>query len=105
MDLVRALLLEVDKGGVASNPFVTDETETAYNKYADRYLFKTKEVTAEQLDAEEDFMEVIVTEREQAFRVGFKTALELIFSGGYDKSPLYLQAVTGHFSEREGGLK
>lgn len=96
MDLVRALLLEVDKGGVASNPFVTDETEQTYNNYADRFIFKTKEITKEQLDAEADFMEVIVTEREQAFRVGFKTALELIFSGGgYDKSPLCLQAITG----------
>lgn len=90
MDLVRALLLEVDKGGVASNPFATDETETAYNKYADRFIFKTKEITKEQLDAEADFMEVIVTEREQAFRVGFKTALELIFSGGGTIKALYV---------------
>lgn len=82
MDLVRALLLEVDKGGVASNPFATDETEQTYNNYADRYIFKTKEVTAEQLDAEADFMHAIVVERENAFRIGFKTALELIFSRG-----------------------
>ena len=82
MDLVKALWLEVDTGGPASNPFITDETETVYNNFVNRFIFTTNEHTKEQLDAEEDFVHAIAVERENSFKIGFKTALELIFSGG-----------------------
>jgi hypothetical protein len=90
MDLVRALLFEVDKGGVAGNPFITDETETAQNEMY-RFIFNDNEPhTKAQLDAESAFLGAICAEREQAFRMGFKTALELIFSGGGTIKALFI---------------
>lgn len=106
MDILEQLYQMVNEDNVYDNPFETHKTNETHDTFANRYIYTTRELQDGQNDMWECFVEALQAEREQAFKVGYNTAIRLIFSGGgYDKSPLYLQAVTGHFSEREGGLK
>ena len=67
------LFIAVDAERRLDNPFVTTEGERLYKALCDE-IKKPEEGTPELLD------ETIIHERENAFKVGFKTTIELLFS-------------------------
>ena len=80
MDILDALFFTINSESVRFNPFETKEINDAYNNFADKYIYTTKELQPQQNDIFECFADTLSTERENAFKVGFRTAIKLIFA-------------------------
>lgn len=73
MDLLTKIWAETDSGRIP---------EIKRDEYMEKYIFTTNLTKNKQLEAEEDFMNVVLEEREQAFKLGFNTAVKLLFANG-----------------------
>lgn len=71
MDLLTKIWAETDSGRIP---------EIKRDEYMEKYIFTTNLTKNKQLEAEEDFMGVVLEEREQAFKLEFNTAVKLLFS-------------------------
>lgn len=77
MDLLKKIWDEVDN---------SRGTENIHNHFSERYIFTTNSITEEQFEEESDFMAVILSDREEAFKLGFRTAIELIFFSNHNEA-------------------
>lgn len=73
MDLLTKIWLETDSGRTQ---------EIKRDEYMEKNIFTPNLTKNKQLEAEDDFMEVVLEEREQAFKLGFNTAVKLLFTNG-----------------------
>lgn len=64
----------------ADNPFVTRKTTIPYEQFCKKYLSFDKENYDLHDEMWEDLVQALTAEREQAFNVGYTTAIKQIFS-------------------------
>ncbi len=82
MDILEQLYQMVNEDNVYDNPFETHRTNETHDTFTNKYIYTTRELQDGQNDMWECFVEALQAEREQAFKVGYNTAIRLIFSGG-----------------------
>lgn len=75
------LYLAISDDFKADNPFETRKNNEVFNKICEKYLGESEEYNDDFEEAWEDLCELIAGERENAFIVGYKTALSLILAG------------------------
>lgn len=93
MEIIEKLFQMVNDDNIYSNPFETAEVNNTHETFCKKYIYTTKELKDGQNDMWECFVEALAAERKQAFRVGYNTAVKLIFSGGVRKpNRILLQA-------------
>lgn len=79
MDALTKLYYSINDDEKALNPFERGEAELHYNAFCKKYIDIIKGYD-EQNQEWEDLMKILASEREQAFKIGFKTAVSLIVS-------------------------
>lgn len=83
MDMIDRLFKMLDCDNAVSNSFQTAEGDRMIDEFHKRYICNRGKLK-NQNEMFDCFMEVIVNERMQAFKVGFKTAVKMIFLGSMD---------------------
>lgn len=82
MDISKAIWLEVAESADmadSGDPFDTKEQMDLRKEFKRRYIFNTTgKPTKEQLNAESMLMQLLILEQQQAFKVGFRTAIDFI---------------------------
>lgn len=63
------------------NPFETGKNNELFDKICDKYFGRSEEYNDDFEEAWEDLCALVSEERENAFIVGYKTALSLILAG------------------------
>lgn len=74
LDLIYDSLNDSNK---ERNLFETAETNEKYENFCDKYIYNTKEIKAGQNDMWDCFVKTLMLVRKQAFRIGFRTGMQL----------------------------
>ena len=77
---IKDLYTMLDEPEIEKNAFFTDETLRAHNDFIDKYIYTTDFPEKQQDDVMFEFEQVCTADKATAFKVGFKTALELMRS-------------------------
>lgn len=86
MDLLETIYLELEDRDISKNPFVNEEADNMLSDFYNEYINGMFPYGFEkQSEAEEKLVKMSIINRETGFRVGFRTAIELIFQVQYGK--------------------
>lgn len=81
MEIIDKLFQMINDDEVCLNPFETSsEVKRTYDAFCQKYIYTTKEIKDGQDDMWECFIKALSSERKQAFKVGYNTAVKLFFS-------------------------
>ena len=80
MDL-RKLYFDISDDFKMDNPFETGKNNELFDKICDKHFGRSEEYNDDLDDAREHLCALVSKERENAFIVGYKTALSLILAG------------------------
>ena len=85
MRLIEKLFQMLDDESVYSNPFESAEVNKKRDDFCKKYIDTADKPYDLQEDMWECFIGALMAEREQAFKVGYATAVKLLFQGGIEK--------------------
>ncbi|MBS6447541.1 MAG: hypothetical protein KH382_08110 [Clostridiales bacterium] len=80
MDLCK-LYFDISNDFKIDNPFETRKNNELFDKICDKHFGRSEEYNDDFEEAWEDLCALVSEERENAFIVGYKTALSLILAG------------------------
>lgn len=77
---IQQLYITLDEPSFDTNCFWTEETRRKHDDFHEKYIYTSAFPENKQDDIMLEFEHVCDTDKELAFKIGFKTALELIRS-------------------------
>lgn len=79
-ETIKRIFNDLTDRSIGESPFETKEYRKMYNTFDKKYIESIEDFN-KNAEFYGDFVELIETQKEIAFRVGFKSALDIIFSG------------------------
>ena len=82
--IMNAIFENFNDFEIAKNVFETEEMKHSVREFSDRYIYTTAKLQDGQDEEYCKLAELLTMERENAFKIGFSAAVQLLMSGNID---------------------